>query len=243
MCPSISTRWMLSAIICLSGLLILPGAAIAQHDGDVLVGRSSANQLKNGGFIPDLNVVGLPCVNGLFQGWATNNPGFDRLVNANIPADFHPMDAGALIRIECVSIDPAFRVISPSFSIMDAPGESILLGGSSLHIHLTWHINSADPLFAPTQTGWFATFKLVDTGSTGYAESAPFTFHFKNGDCLAGDANDDGSIDGRDVQVFTTIVLDPQSTTDRQRCLADCNRDCNVSEADIAAFVDMLIAA
>lgn len=236
-----SMRAALGATCFLIGLMALPGGATAQHDGDVFVGRSSANQLKIGGFIPDLNIVGLPCVSGLFQGWATNNPGFDRVVNPNVPADLYPMETGAQIRIVCLAIDPAFRAISPSFAIMDAPGESILLGNQGLHTHLTWHINSADPLFVPTQTDWFGTFKLIDTGSTGYAESAPFTFHFKNGDCPAGDANDDGLIDGRDVQIFTTIVLDPPTATPRQRCLADCNHDCNVTAADIAAFVDLMI--
>jgi len=225
----------------LLSLLIPPGSAFAQHDGDVFVGRSSANQLKIGGFIPDLNTVGLPCVNGLFQGWSTNNPGFDRVINPNVTADLYPMASGAQIRIVCEAIDPAFRVISPSFAIMDAPGESLLLGGSSLHTHLTWHINSADPAFNPNQTAWFATFKLIDTGSTGYAESAPFTFRFRNGACIAGDANDDGLLDGRDVQTFASIVLDPGSATTEQQCFADCNRDCSVTAADIEPFVAILL--
>lgn len=225
----------------LIGAVALCSTAHGQHDGDVFVGRSGAGQMKIGGFVPDLNIIGLPCVSGLFQGWSSNNPGFDRVINANAGADLYPMDAGAQIRIVCLSIDPAFRAISSSFTIMDAPGESILLGGSSLHTHLTWHINSADPFFVPAQTDWFATFKLIDTGSTGYAESAPFTFHFMNGNCPAGDANDDGVLDGRDVQAFTTILLDPASATARQQCLVDCNRDCTVTADDITPFVNKLL--
>ncbi len=233
-------RWMPVAT-SLIGILAVCSLAVAQHDGDVFVGRSTAGHLKVGGFIPELNVVGLPCVSGLFQGWSSNNPGFDRVINPDVAADLYPMDTGAQIRIVCVSIDAALRAISPSFTILDMPGESVLLGGSSLHIHLTWHINSADPLFVPTQSDWFAMFKLIDTGPTGYGESAPFTFHFTNGDCPAGDANDDGQMDGRDVQLFATILLDPTSATPRQRCLADCNRDCAVTADDITPFVMRLL--
>jgi len=238
----LSTSSVLSISLALLGTLAAGSPVAAQHDGDVWVGRSSANQLKIGGFAPDQNVIGLPCVSGLFQGWADNSPGFDRVQNANV-ADLFPMEAGAQIRIVCLSIDPALRAISSTFVIMDAPGESILLGGSTLHAHLTWHINSIDPLFVPTQTDWFATFKLIDTGSTGYAESAPFTFRFTNAACPVGDCNDDGSIDGRDVQAFIAILLDPDSATARQRCLVDANRDCSLTPADVHAFVGLLLGA
>src|SRR5437870_1728388 len=98
------------------------------------------------------------------------------------------------------------RSITPSFQIINAPGQSALLGSSTLHIHLTWHINSADPTFNPSQVDWFATFKLADTGSTGYSDSAPFTFHFTNAACSFGDVNDDGVIDGRDIQAFVIVI-------------------------------------
>lgn len=231
----------MSGTISLIALLAASSPVLAQHDGDVFVGRSGSGQMKIGGFIPDLNVVGLPCVNGLFQGWSTNNPGFDRVVNPSVPADLYPLESGAQIRIVCQAIDPAFRAISPSFVIMDAPGESILLGNQGLHTHLTWHINSADPAFNPTQTDWYATFKLIDTGSTGYADSAPFTFRFTNVNCLFGDTNDDGVRDGRDIQSFVNILMAPGSAKARERCLADCNRDCTVSDADIASFVNLLM--
>lgn len=211
-------------------------------EDDILVGRSAANQLKLGGVNLAGETFGLPCVSGILQGWALDDPGFDHVAEADIDGDLYPLESGAQIRLVCISIDPALRVISPSFSIINAPGQNLLLGGSTLHIHLTWHINSADPFFAPTRTDWFATFKLIDTGATGYPESAPFTMQFRNGDCLAGDANDDGVIDGRDVQMFAAIMLDPPSATPRQQCLADCNRDCTVTAADIAAFVNLLLS-
>lgn len=221
--------------------LLMVAAPTRAGEDDILVGRTAANQLAIGGFDPNDETIGLPCVSGILQGWALDDPGFDHIVQADVVADLYPMDAGAQIRIVCLSIDSALRVISPSFSIMDAPGESLLLGGSSLHTHLTWHINSADPAFNPNQTDWSATFKLIDTGSTGYAESAPFTFHFRNGACIAGDANDDGLLDGRDVQSFAAIVMDPGSAIPQQQCLADCNRDCSVTAADIEPFVAILL--
>lgn len=235
-------RSILNLLVLIPAAILCTAANTARAEkDDLLVGRSALNQLKIGGFNTAEEVIGLPCVSGILQGWGGDEPGFDHVEAPDTGADLHPLDAGAQVRIVCMAIDPALRVISPSFTIIDAPGESLLLGGSALHIHLTWHINSGDPLFVSTQTDWYATFRLIDTGSTGLADSAPFTLHFRNGDCLAGDANDDGMIDGRDVQAFTAIMLDPPAATLRQQCLADCNRDCSVAPADIGSFVNLLI--
>ena len=236
-------RLSIVSTLCVFGAWLGGGVARAEDDGDVIIGRTAAGQLRIGEFIPDEHIVPLPCASGLFQGWALNEPGFDHLVDPNGPADFFPLETGAQVRIVCLVIDPAFRAISPSFVIIDAPGESVLLGNQGLHLHLTWHINSADPAFYPNQTDWYATFKLIDTGSTDYVESSPFAFRVTNVNCLYGDINDDGVRDGRDIQSFVNILLDPGSAMDRQRCLADCNRDCGVTPMDVPAFVDTLLRA
>lgn len=215
--------------------------AQAQHAGDVIVGVSAAGQLKIGGFIPDEHVVVLPPVSGLLQGWANNNPGFDHLVNAEPDNDNYPLQPGAQIRLQALAIDPALRAISPSFVIIDAPGESMSLGTNTLHTHPTWHINSQDANFDAMKTLWRGTFKLIDQGSTAYIESAPFTFYFSNVVCLTADVNDDGVVNGEDIQTFLDVLFNPPDATDVERCAADANRDGYVTIDDVDAFVTTLL--
>jgi hypothetical protein len=221
----------------------LAPAAIAQHAGDVLVGRSAAGLLKIAGFIPDENVVVLPPVCSLICGWADNNPGFDRVVNPDPNNDLFPMQSGAQIRLEALAIDPAFRAITPSFQIIDEPGQSALLGNQNLHVHLTWHIDSDSPVFDPDKTLWRATFRLIDTGSTNYQASDPFTFFFAIVDCMTGDMNGDGFVNGDDIQEFVEVVLDPPSHSTQRRCMADIDLDGYVTPMDAAAFVEWLLGA
>ncbi len=223
--------------------------ALAQHAGDVLVGRSSSNQLMvgpagSGGYVPDENIKVLPPVSsppGLFNGWSENNPGFDHIVTDQPGLDFFTLQSGTQVRIEVVQVDPAFQTISPSFVVIDDPGERILLGGNSLHTHLTWLINSDHPLFDPLKVLWRATFKLVDTGSTAYVESAPFTFYFARVACMRGDCNDDGTIDALDIPDFITTVLDPMAAADEDRCRTDLNQDGYATVDDVEAFAEALL--
>ncbi|HKQ48889.1 MAG TPA: hypothetical protein VJZ71_12535 [Phycisphaerae bacterium] len=221
---------------------LCPAAARAQHSGDVFVGRTAAGQLKLGGFIPDLNVIVLPPVNELFNGWSDNNPGFDRVITDDVPNDLLTLQSGVQVRIEVIQVDPAFQAISPSFVVIDDPGERILLGNNNLHIHLTWLINSDEPDFDPLKVLWRATFKLVDTGSTGYTASVPFTFYFANVDCTRGDCDGSGIIDGGDVQKFVDTVLNPAGAAELDRCRADTNRDGLATPDDATSFVELLLA-
>jgi len=230
--------------LCVALMAVAPTSqALAQHAGDVFPARTAAGQLTWGGFQPDINVVVLPPVTGLFEGWADNDPGFDRLIAPDPENDLFPLEPGAQIRIEAIQFDTGFRAISPSFVIIDEPGERILLGNQNLHIHLTWHINSEAPGFDPMRTVWQATCKFVDTGSTGYSDSVPFTFRFANVDCLTGDVNGDTLRDGNDVQSFLNAIFDPSSATEIERCGADADRDGLVTLADIPAFVDVLLSS
>lgn len=215
--------------------------AFAQHVGDVVVGRTAAGRLTIGGFSPDDNIVVLPPVSGLFNGWSDNNPGFDRLVTSEPENDFYTLGSGVQVRIEVVSVDPAFMAVSSSFVVIDDPGERIILGGSTLHAHLTWLINSNEPDFDPLKVLWQATFRLVDTGSTAYTASEPFTFYFANTACDRGDCNGDLVKDALDVQAFVDIVLNPGSHSVTERCSADLNQDGYATLDDVAGFVEMLL--
>jgi hypothetical protein len=240
----------LGCLVSAFSLVILQGPeiAVAQHAGDVFVGRSSSNQLKigptgSGGYVPDDNIKVLPPVSGIFNGWSDNNPGFDHIVTDQPALDFYILQSGTQVRLQLVQCDPAFKTITAGFAVIDQPGESALLGNQSLHTHLTWLIDSDDPAFDPLKVLWRATFRLVDTGSTGYSESAPFTFHFANVDCLRGDCDGSGAIDGGDVQAFVNTILNPAAVTGVDRCRADLDRDGYATTADIGPFVDKLLAS
>jgi hypothetical protein len=229
-------------VLAESSLLVFPSLVVAQHAGDVFVGRSSSNQLKigptgSGGYVPDDNIKVLPPVSGVFNGWSDNNPGFDHIVSDQPALDFYVLQSGAQVRLELVQCDPAFKTITASFQVIDMPGERALLGNQSLHTHLTWLIDSDDPAFDPQRLLYHATFKLVDTGTT--AESAPFTFNFDA--CNHGDCNTDGKLDGSDIQPFVNFVLNPGALTAIQICSADLNSDGSVTTDDIAPFVDALL--
>jgi murein tripeptide amidase MpaA len=57
-----------------------------------------------------------------------------------------------------------------------------------------------------------------------------------------GDANRDGEVNGLDVDPFVEALLDPASATSPQLCCSDLNGDCTLSTADIAPFVNLMLA-
>lgn len=240
-----------AALVAASFHLIIGATprAAAQDEGDILVCRTGTGQLRiapaaGGGYEPEANVGVLPAVTnppGLFNGWADIEPGFDHVVSDQPALDCLVLQSGVQVRLELIQCDPAFKAITTSFSVIDVPGERALLGGSSLHTHLTWLIDSDDPSFDPLKTLWRATYKLVDTGTTGYSDSTPFTLYFGNVECTRGDCNGDGSRDARDVQAFVNTLLDPASRTAAQRCAADTNRDGYATVEDVSAFVAALL--
>jgi len=50
------------------------GSLLAQHAGDIFVGRNASGQLAVGGFDGGENLIVLPPVSALFVGWADNEP-------------------------------------------------------------------------------------------------------------------------------------------------------------------------
>lgn len=196
--------------------------AAAQHAGDVWLGRSAAGELRLSprGFVPEENYVSLNEVNGpLFFGWTDNNPGFDRLVDPEPASDVWPLQAGCNIWLEAVAIDPAFRLIDGGFGIVDEPGEDTQLGGASLHVHNTWHIDRNDADFDHDQCVWHATFVLRDDGSTDYAESRTFTFNFTSvpwgplqepPSYADGDFDDDLAVTWADFEALAVCLNGPE---------------------------------
>lgn len=165
-------------MIC--GTFLAAGSALAgpvEHGEDLVIGRTSSGQLAVEVPVPGPHE--LPPVGGLLQGWAHDDPGLLSL-DANEPGeDRFVLESGAIISLELVSIAPALKVWSPGFlSVLTTPGQSFVLGGSEFDAHPTFHIDSTDPALDPNEDLYFATFRVVDTGSTGYGPSGSFSLSF-----------------------------------------------------------------
>jgi hypothetical protein len=235
------------SLICLAGLMWAAPIQAQPDPGDLFVGRSATNQLKigppgSGSYVPEDNITVLP-VSETFSGWSDIEPGFDHIVADQPALDFFTLQSGCQIRLELIQSDPAFKAVTPTFEVIDMPGERALLGDQNLHTHVTWWIDSDDGGFDPLKVLWRATYQLVDTGATGYVASDPFTLSFANVDCDRGDCNADTFVDGRDVGAFVEVLLSPATHTAAQRCSADLNKDGYVSMSDVQPFVDALLAA
>lgn len=213
--------------------------AVAQHGTDLWIGRSAAGQLKvsPSGFKPAHRYAPLGAVQGPFlYGWSDDIPGFDRVVSAEPAADVLPMQSGAAISLELLSVDPALRAIDGAFQILDAPGESTYLGGSSLHTHIIWHINDQDPAFDANQCVWHFTAFLRDDGATGYADSSPFTVAFTNvawgpGHTpplfATGDFNADGHVNLEDANALVVCLHGPgQTPAPDDPAITTCEVEC-----------------
>lgn len=169
-------------IVALAATAIAFSSAPAwAHEGheDIIVGRTSGNQLtvEFDGFGETHE---LAPVNGLFNGWAGDDPGFAHLEADEPVEDFYTLQSGADIYLEIVSIDTALRG-NPLTDDLDVAGEQALLGGYELHEHIDWLIDSDDAGFDPLQTQWDVSFKLVDMGATtNYSDSDIYTLSFTN---------------------------------------------------------------
>lgn len=213
--------------------------AHAQHAGDIWVGVSAQGQLKIGGFNPAHHIIVLPPVTpgGLFRGWSGNSPGFDR-VTADLPeADLYRLQSGASIYLELISADPALRAIDSGFQVLDTAGQRTFLGGSSLHVHLAWHLNSGDPRFDRRRCVWTAVFVLRDLGSTRYLVSEPLTLQFATHAPTPADFDCDGDVDADDYTHFQACALGPAIPQTDAACLdADLDNDGAVDQSDFGLF-------
>lgn len=231
----------------LSCLVIFLGATAplsqAQHGGDVAVGRTSAGQLTIGplekSWNPALDTGLLKVVN---QSYRSVDPGFDANFLGDSSLEFYALEDGADIwLVAAEDMSPAFSVEWGGTRIQLA-GESIPLGGSSLHKHPRYQVDaSQSPPYDPIRLTWSGVFTLQDQGSTGYAESEPFTLYFATVKCLRGDVNNDGEIDFNDIDPFVAALIDPEDAAAESRCAADVNRDGYVTFDDIDPFVEVLI--
>ncbi len=149
-----------------------------QHAGDVIIGRDAAGKLKvefDFSTVSSLSSVSTP-----IQGWVGDEPGLEALADDEPDEDFFTLASGNNIVFELVSFASAFKVYTPGFGqLLDTPGEMWDMGPSP-HTHANWFIDSTDAGYSTGQQFWDGTFRIRDTGSTGYTMSDPFTLRFSN---------------------------------------------------------------
>ncbi|MCP4592162.1 MAG: PEP-CTERM sorting domain-containing protein [bacterium] len=159
---------------------MLAGVALADHaHEDIIVGHTSGGQLAvEFAHFAEEHVLALIGGPGLF-GWLGDHPGFAHLEEDEPAEDLYTLAPGAEIWFEVVAFDNAFQAWGPGFTgPCSAAGDQALLGDEELHEHMNWHVDSADPLFEPLDTPWEAQFRLIDNGTTGYADSPVYTLSF-----------------------------------------------------------------
>lgn len=124
--------------------------------------------------------VELPEINGPLFGFGLDEPGFFTIENS--VAGIVPPDTGANLVLEVIAFSDALKGWTPGFAgVFDDPGETWDIGPTPFDTHSFWHIDSTDAGYVapPGQTEWHATFRILDTGSTGYLPSDPVTVTFK----------------------------------------------------------------
>lgn len=86
---------------------------------------------------------------------------------------------------------------------------------------------------------------IISCGGTGSNSFLRINASAGNGShdlgCLKGDVNQDGLINGKDIQLFTRSLLNPGSATAYQRCASDINNNTLVNMQDIPLFVCLLL--
>jgi hypothetical protein len=233
-------------MVALAGSLAVAASAHGQHAGDLWVGRTSAGQLAldvvcgpSCGFDPALAVIEL--APDEFGGWSDDAPGFDRLgADQPLPEDLLTLQSGADIWIRIEAEPPQAEpplgdlLISPALYIFDQlqftffPYEEegtvfreLRLGDSALHKHFIWFIDAMDPRFGEAGCDYGMTLRLIDKGSTGYAESEPFTLRFEFPHAVA-DLDCDTDVDGDDFTLFAGCATGPMEPYEAENLPETC---------------------
>lgn len=210
---------MTTPTMALIPLLIFASTVLAQsqHSTDMIVAVNGNNQLTIVEGVTAFNfsppILLDPVSSGFLEGWSKADPGFESLFVSQPENDVFVLASGANIRMNILAVDPVeptgLKVFQQGFTALaDAVGESITLGGSTLHHHPTWVIESREGapyngVGSDFQGALDLTFQLTDVGSTGYTASAPYTLTFTTF-ILNGDANFDGQVNGADLSILAS---------------------------------------
>ena len=86
----------------------------------------------------------------------------------------------------------------------------------------------------PPSDHWPVTAASVSLG-------APLTFTIGEITCTPGDVNEDGTIDGKDIQPFVQVFLDPGSASPWESCAVDVDENDVLDNDDVLAFIVAMV--
>jgi hypothetical protein len=165
---------------CVVGAAVVVSAVAdaRAHEGGMHVARTLAGQLKVHDFdFGDMQML-TPAMMPL-TGFTAHEPMFEPLAAVEPLMDAYELDAGAKVFMEIVSLSPAFKVWDHDLTtVASLPGDRWDLGAQPFAREMLWHADSTDPAFDPMRMEYSVSFRLIDTGSTGYASSEVYTLNF-----------------------------------------------------------------
>lgn len=155
-------------------------AGMAQHAGDILIGRNEGMQLV-GMNVPARTLNLPPASSGTFRGWVSSVLGFDGFLVADSTNNLFPVKAGANVFLELVTIDAGLSLRSftaPAAVFADGPGERLRIGSTgNLHNHPIVFIDSA-VVGTNFEGQRRVSFRLVDEGTSAHSASPVYTLAF-----------------------------------------------------------------
>ncbi len=131
-------------------------------------------------------VVLQPIESGPLTGWGADEPGFFSIINPIPEEAMSPLAPSNNIVVQVVGagLDNGLKAWLPGFGAHLGNGpfsvSSWDLGPDHEDSHPFWHIDPTTAGFVGplAQTEWNATFRIIDTGATGYLPSDPITMTF-----------------------------------------------------------------
>ncbi len=161
---------------------VMPASAQHHHhEGDIVVGRSLSGQLKVE--LPGEQVKLSPIISGLpgYEGWASDDPGFDALEADEVEEDFYVLAMGTRVYLMAAAghLADALKVrdINTLAVLIDSSGGAAPFDLEELHTHVIWHVDSTVIGFNPLVTEYSGSFYLRDASGT-YSDSDAFTLSF-----------------------------------------------------------------
>lgn len=163
-----------------AGLMVLvaTGAVVAApHENNIHVGVTNEGVLAVEMAMDHPQALPLS-IHPELHGWLGTSPAFEALVRPD--GDLNPIEEGADIHLELISIQPALRLYDHDLEEVTV-GAFLHLGGAGFETHGVYHIDSDDPAYHFEQGVWQLEYRLVDEGTTGYGASAVIMQEFTTG--------------------------------------------------------------
>lgn len=159
-------------LAAIAPLALLTAPSLAQHEGDLTVGRTGAGVLAVEFDFDEIQGVPESTFPGV-TGWVGEEPGFTSLDMDEPLEDLFTLAPGADIRFELLAIDDGFLVRDDATFDVIPVGGQWTIGSPDFDIHPFWHAPAGD-----LGDTYELTFRLVDLGVSAYTPSPAFTMTF-----------------------------------------------------------------